>query len=257
MSNPNPPGTPPDAIAAVINQVQNDKQIPLEVNLATGQVYKGDTPQDLLNKLAAAQEEATRTIRSRESENAEMRQRLASLEAEAQQRRVPESPDQTKNNEYYQTWSSNPNKATTMALANELGIPADQLVPALKKSMASSAITSASSEFLARCQDFPETPENANLIRQGIEARYGANPNALTADNLELVYHDLVRNGKIQPKVMQSSAVNEPNVPFVNIRGGSAPPNQDIEIMQKIQTMPLDQLREVMERMYAQQKGKG
>ena len=253
MSNPNPPGTPQDQIAAAINAVQSERpgQIPLEVNLSTGQVYKADTPQDLLNKLAAAQEEATRTIRAREGEMADLRNQMAELKAQIPPP-PPPSADQDKLNEYYKTWSSNPNKATTMALAQEMGIPEDRLVPMLKTAIEGQAVNTASSEFLARCPDFPETSENAQLIRQGILQRYGGNAGAMTADNLELVYHDLVRNGRITPNSMQPTGFAQPNVPIPNLRGGSAPPSPVNDIMAQAHEMPIDDLKRVIDRLHSQ-----
>jgi hypothetical protein len=257
MSSNQPPGTP-DPIAAVINQVQTESKvpanapIPLEVNLSTGQVYKADNPQDLLNKLAYAQEEATRTIRSREAENAELRTENANLKSKVTPPAPPDAAATAKANEYYQTWAANPAKATEMALAESLGVSPDKVVGLLKTAIEGQAVSSASTEFLSRCPDFPETPQNAQLIRNALVGRFGTGPGAMSADNLELVYHGLVRDGKITPNAMQPTGFTQQNHPVPNIRGGSAPPDPVNEVMAQAHTMSLEDLKKVIDRASAQ-----
>ena len=245
MSNPNPPGTPAEA-AQVIKEVNAPAQ-PIEISLETGQVYRAATPQEALEKLAAAQTEATKAIRLRESENAELRTKLAQLE---QQIPKPQAnPNDAKTTQYYEDWAKNPTKANLDLLANGLGLPADQLVPVLRNVIESATARTAADEFVNRYPSFEGNPTNVQLLRDRVQQRFGQNLGAATADNLELAYQSLVREGKIVPGQQAYAGVDSPTIPIPNIRGGSAPPNPELEIMQQAQTMPLDKLAEVIKRL--------
>lgn len=247
MSNPNPPGTPAD-IAQVIKDVQAPAA-PIEISLETGQVYRGSTPQELLENLAKAQTEATKAMRVRESENAELRTKITQLE-----QRIPKpepTPTDAKVTQYYQDWAKDPTKANLQLLAEGLGLPSDQLVPVLRNVIESATARSAADEFVNRYPGFEGNPQNVQMLRDRVQQKFGQTLGAATADNLELSYQSLVREGKITPGQQPISGIDNQNIPIPNLRGGSAPVDPQLEIMQQAQTMPLDKLAEVIKRLGA------
>lgn len=247
MSNPNPPGTP-EGIAQVIKEV-NAPPAPLEISLETGQVYKGNTPQELLENLARAQTEATKAMRVRETENADLRSKITQLE-----QRIPKpqpTVDDAKNSKWFQTWAENPTQANLQSLAEGLGLPPEQLVPVLRNVIESATARSAADEFVNRYPGFDGNPQNVQLLRDRVQQKFGQTLGAATADNLELSYQSLVREGKINPGQQPLSGVDSQNIPIPNLRGGSAPADPQLEIMQQAQTMPLDKLAEVIKRLGA------
>ena len=248
MSNPNPPGTPgADQIQQAIDQIAKPSSTPLQVNLQTGEVYKGDTPEDLLSKLVASKEEATRTIRAREAEMNDLRGQMAELQA-----RIPQPPpdqSQTKDNEYYETWAKDPDEAARMQLSKMLGIPKDKVVDVLKTVVKDGLTTKAADEFVMRNPEFPQSQESAAIITQMLAQRFGQTIESTTADNLELVYHQAVREGRLQPRQLQTQRIEQPNQVMPNLRGGSAPPNPVNDVMSQFNSMSLEQMKATLERL--------
>jgi len=229
----------------------NKGGIPLEISLPTGQVYKGETPQELLDNLAKAQTEASRTISDYKAKMAELENTVSALK---QQIPPPKSNDPEKDEltkEYFAKWSQDPTEANKIALAQILGVSPDKVGPMLRTAVESQMVNTAADEFLTRCPEFPQTPQNAQLMKEALAARYGTTMDAATADNLELVYNDLVRNGRIVPNPLPASRTVNANNPLPNLRGNSAPPNPVTDILSQAYTMPLDQLKQVMENLQA------
>lgn len=250
MSNPNPPGTPgADPIQQAIDQIAKPPAT-LELNLSTGEVYKGATYEDIAKTLATGKEEATRTIRAREAELAEMRNRVSTLESQ-----VPKAqPDASavKDAAYYETWAKDPAEATRMQLAEMLGIPKENVVDVLKSVVENGVVTKAADEFIMRNPEFPQSQESAALMKDALKQRFGQTINNTTADNLELVYHQLRREGRLQPRQMTAQSIVSPNQVMPNLRGGGAPPNPVNDVMAQAQSMPLDDLKKVIDRLSAQ-----
>ena len=251
MSNPNPPNSEPQQIQQAIEQVQQNANltknggIPLEVRLETGQVYTGTTPQEVLDKLVAAQTEASRTLTARNQELEALRHEVTTLK----QATPPPAPTdkQTRVAEYYSKWSEDPTEATKMVLADMLGLPADVAVPVLQQAVSNSIVDAASNEFKTRCPDFPENAQNAAMLARAVEQKYGKSLAAASADNLEIAYHELVRNGHITPNALPTAGIAQPNQVLPNLRGNSANPNPVVDVLSQARTMPLDQLKQVIE----------
>ena len=253
MSNPNPEN-PAAPIAAVIKDVtQTPGDFPLEVSIPDSpQKFTAKTPQEMLDKLVAAQTEATRTIASERSQRAALEGQVNELKS-----RIPAPPDaaaaDAELQEQFNRWAKNPTEATRHDLAKLLGVAPDRVVDVMKEAIGNSVVNKAADEFLVRCPDFPQTPQTAALIKNALAARYGSTMEAATADNLEIVYHQLVREGQIQPQSPPPTGLINANIPIPNLRGPSAPPNPVNDIMRQAYTMPLEQLKEVIDRLSAAQ----
>lgn len=246
MSNPNPPNPSPDQIQQAINATTQG--VPLEVRLETGQVYRGATPQDVLNQLVAAQTEASRTITSERAERARIEHELATVKAQ-----IPAPPVDASDAEkqaYYQKWAQNPDEALQEQFGKMLGIPASKVTEVLKRAVNTTVVNSAADEFMARYPNFP--PAASQLMNQRLKERFGESMDATTADNLELVYGELVRTGRITPEPLSATGVSHPYTAVANLRGQQAPPNPMNQVLSDFASLPLDKMREALERMQAQ-----
>ncbi len=247
---------PPNAeqqIQQAINEVQAENKstpFPLEVTIpGTPTKFTGSTPQEVLDQLVNAQSHATRTIAEERAKRAELEARLVEME----RRQPPPEPnaDQARIQERYNLWAKNPTEATKQDLADMLGVPADRVIDVMKEAIGSSIVNKSAGEFIERYPDFPQTEANARMMRDGLAAKYGKSLEAATADNLEVVYHQLVREGRIQPQALPVQGLNNPTQPMPNIRGGSAPPDAELDLRRKAYTMPLNELKAVVDRLGA------
>lgn len=242
MSNPQPPGTPgPEDIQRAINDATTKNDFPLEVKLETGQVYRGSTPQDVLNALVKAQEEASRTIKARETEMGQLREKVGELEAKIPP--PPQDPHKAQNEQFFAQLAEKPTEAIINTFADKMGIPPDQLVPMLQKTIRGYAASSGAEEFMSRVPEYPRTPEAGQMMKDALGNREP------TADNLELAYHQLRREGRIQPAYVPPTQIMNPNQPMPVLRGSAVPPTQAMDAIAKAQTMDLNQLKQVIEQL--------
>lgn len=252
MSNPNPPAQPDtQQIQQAISETAKPQQgVPLEVHLPTGEVFKGTTPQEMLDKLVASKTEATRTIQAE-------RARIQQLEEELRQARTP-PPDADADArrqlalQYYETWAKDPTEATKIQMSQLLGVPAEQVADVLKAAVSNSSVRGATEEFIARYPDFPQSPQTAEMMKQALRDRFGEGLHVATADNLELVYNDLRRQGKITPSAMVPTATMNASTPPPNLRGAGAAPNPVNDVLAQFQNMSVDDMKKTLDRLYAQ-----
>ncbi len=244
---------PPDPIQQVIENVNTAAKISengvIEIAIPDSpQVFKG-TPQELLDQFVKAQTNATQTIKSERQEKEQLRQELANMRA--QQVQPPPPPGAKNNDEYFKTWAENPNQALKRQLAEEFGLPEDKVIPMLKRGLETSVVNAAAEEFISRCQDFPQSPQSAELMRNKVAQRFGVTADAANADNLELAYHELVREGKLVPNQIPTSGLMNQNQPLPNLRGGSVPASPVTDVMAQFGKMTADQMKEAIEKMAA------
>src|SRR5688572_30653075 len=82
MSNPNPPTVDTAQLQQAVSEtVKPNGGIPLEVTLPTGQVYRGTTPQEVLDQLVKAQTEASQLIKQQKDQLRDMETRIAEYTA--------------------------------------------------------------------------------------------------------------------------------------------------------------------------------
>ena len=251
MSTPQPPATPgPDQIEQVIKEVKTAPQgggMPLEVTLPTGEVYKGTTPQELLDRVVAGKVEANNHLRQQKEENRRLQEQLAA--AVAPKPSESEAATARKIQERYATWAQNPTEATRQDLAELLDVPADRVIDVLRRAITQSTAGGASEEFMARYPEFPNTKESAMAMNAKLRQKFGAGLDAATADNLELAYNELRREGVITPNMMQPSGFSQQNAALPNLRGSSAPANPVNDSLQNFSNMSLDQMKTTIERL--------
>lgn len=239
------PQTPPaTTLEQQIQQATNTT--PLEIRLETGEHYTGATPQELLDKLAAGKTEASKTIKAEREQRHALERQIAEL-----QQRIPAAPasePSAATEQYYQTWAKDPEAAFKMQLGTVLGVDPAQAVQILQRTIGQSSVQSASDEFTMRCPDYPGTPEAGQMMREAMAKRFGNSPVAVTADNLELTFNQLVREGKMTPAHQQAAATAGVAPPNPVLRGTSVPPSQEADLLRQAREMPLDKLRELLQR---------
>ena len=251
MSNPNPPVIPaPGSIEQAINEARqaspNNSGLPLEVTLPTGQTYRGNTPQELLDEFKRAQIESSRKIDAQKAQLRDQEARIRELEAPTPS--VSEAESAKKIQDRYTTWAQNPTEATRQDLADLLGVPADRVVEVMKRAITNSTVGSASEEFMQRYPSFPNNPQAAAVMNEKLRQRFGSGMEAATADNLELVYNEALREGRITANQMHVSGYENQNYAVPNLRGNSAPANPMNEVLQNFGSLNLEQMKQVIEK---------
>lgn len=256
MSNPNPPTVDPAQLQQAVTEVRQttpQQGIPLEVKLPTGQIYRGTTPQEVLDQLVQAQTEASQLIKQQKDQLRDMEARIA--EYTAPKPSETDAAHQKKIADRYTTWAQNPTEATRQDLADLLGVPADKVVDVLKGAITNSTVSAATEEFMNRVPNFPNNPQTAALMNETLRRRFGSGMEAATADNLELAYNELVRTGRINPDPMQASGVNNPYQAIPSLRGSTAPQNPVNDMLRQFGEMNLEQMKSVIEKYAAMNPG--
>lgn len=254
----NPPN-PEQQIQQVINDVNKDAQLakpgafPLEVAIPdTPNVFRGATPQEVLDQLVRAQSESFKALQSERQRIAELQTQVTTLQQQ-QVKPEPVNDHAIKVQERYNLWAKNPTEATKQDLAELLGVPADRVIDVMKKAIEGTTVQTAAQEFIARTPGYPvDDPQVATLMRQRLQQKYGMGMDAATADNLIVVYHDLVNEGRISPAPIPTSGITNGNAPLPHVRGGSAPANPVNDVLSNFRNLSLDQMKEAINRLSAQ-----
>lgn len=243
------PPTPQEQIQQAIEGTQQ-KEFPLEVAIpGTPNVFRAKTPQEMLDQLVNAQTSASERIRNDAQRMQAMEQELQAIKAQIPPPPIDATEKQKK--DYYDKWATEPEAAFDMQLAKRLGVSPDRVGEVLRRAVEGGVVASAAEEFLNRCPQFPQTQQAGELMRARLQERFGQTMEAATADNLELVFHELEREGRIVANQIPLQGVNQPNQPLPNLRGGSAPQNPQIDMWRQVRSMPIDKLKEIIENAHA------
>lgn len=245
----------PEQIQQALNDVTTKKnEFPLEVTIPGPhpQVFKGTTPQEVLDKLIAAQSQATQTIQETRAQAEQFKTELEQLKAKIPPPPVNANEEQKKR--YYETWGQDPKQALMLQLSELLNVAPEQVPSVMRRAVENGVVGSAAEEFLSRTPAYPQTAQANELMRQRLMERYGTTADAATADNLIVVYHDLVNEGRIVPNQIPIQGVMTPNTPMPNLRGSSAPPNPVNDFLLQAREMPLEQLKAAIDKLALTQR---
>lgn len=188
MADSTPPTNPP--APPTPDQIAKDLAPPeFEIKLATGEVFKGKDEKEVLGKLAKAKEDATYAIRDREEQIRGLQAPPPSPASEGQK-----FDPQT----YYNLFAQDPQAALTYQLSFLVGLPAEEVAPAIRYSYDVSQHAAAlleTSAFHQRHPEFPGGDEATDLMIRKLNEKNMD----WTADNLELVFSELSREGRLKP----------------------------------------------------------
>lgn len=237
---------PEDEIQQAVQQAAAGIDQPIEVKLATGQVYRGRNHEEVLNAVVRAQEEATATIRDRERQIRELQQQQGAaapvtLPANHQAGGFDAA-------HYYETLASNPIAAMDYLDAYRYGIAPESVQPVMQETIRTSRDVRdniAIRDFQINNPDWPGGKESSDMLLEAIQ-REGR---PMSADDLELVYRRLVREGRLQPGSPHPGRQE-------TTRGAAAPPNvsgseqgQGVDWMAELDSLPADKIRAIMARL--------
>lgn len=240
------PTTPPTAeqLQAEVNAAAAASgAIPTEIRTATGQVFRGNTPQELINSLQGSVESGTTHIKTLNDQNqalqAELNRLRADMNTGAQPVNTPAPATNDPKIEYYNQFTQDPIKATEYALNQ---IPAFQN---LMKTVENVQQSDAAHEFLREVPEFPQSPQNAQLMGNALN-HFGLEA---TAPNMVFVYNKLVHAGLLQPQNVPIAANTVQPAPM--LQGSSPGPSQGGFDMGSFANLPPDKMREVINNMAA------
>lgn len=244
---PNPPT--PEQANQVLTQVQQPPTPPvpkIRIETKTGRVYEGATQDEVLQKLVEAQDNAVVTIKQMNDRLNQMQQQPPAPPAPPQP-----APQKTFQDQYFEIWQRDPIAADRYAASVRLGVPMEQVDQVERQTMQSAAIAqqnSAASEFIQRCPDYPEgDKEVAAAMGKRLLERYpGQVP---TADHLELVFNDLVRNGVVTPREIPITGNEGGPRPLPTLGSSAQAPTVDFE--RQFRGLSTEQMKKAIEELHA------
>jgi hypothetical protein len=181
----------------------------LEFKTVTGQVYKGRTEREVIDQLVKAQEHASMTIHQMREERRLADAQMASQRAAQQVPASIESGDLVDKPKFYKMLEEAPGQGIRYAV---MQIPEiKEAFQALQQLKQGQELTT----FLNNCSDFPATDQSAISAMRDRLQQEGRAP---TADNLELVYARLSREGVIKP--VPKAPAQEPRHAPAPVLGG-------------------------------------
>lgn len=227
---------------------------PIEYRTETGQVYKGNSWEEVAQEIAKAQEHASRTIREQREEREQL---LAELrEREAREVKTPSaSPKEFDKVKFYNTWGVDPYAAEKevikQVLAEEFGVESfDELRQGYQFAYQKSLGLHQNEElfkFFAAHPEYTGSEEDAAKMTEWIEKNYDFDPSKqkfVTADQFEYAYYKLIEEGRIAPpEPAEAASRTRPEAPPT--LDGSAPPGMQDKIA-NADTLPDKELESLM-----------
>lgn len=224
---PNEDGTPTaEELEAAASAPQPQEVV---ITLSTGQVYKGATQDEVLAKIVAAQESASKLIKDQEDA-------LNETQAELQRwRPQPQREDHGFDNaEYFKLLADDPLAAQAYALSELLGVAPQDVqreLQYIRGEVYETGDLKQTAAFHARHPEAPAGEEFAELIIQRFEEKGYDLRKHWTADNIETVYFQLLHEGKIKPTVAQDGqqdTFTQRGLPSLGTNGGTGAPQDQL-----------------------------
>jgi hypothetical protein len=221
-----------DEVTEVIQEVQHaatndDPNVPVEVKLASGQIYKGKNQQEVIDQLVKAQENASAKITSQAETLNQLQQTQVEVAKEGEY----------SDNEYYRLWAlpdGGPKKA--QSYLNSFDAQYKQLQTAAEQTRKTGELDN----FKANVGWVP-TPDEAAAFASEF-AISGMKPTAL---NLEVVFGRMQRAGTI------GGVAPTRRTPPQGLGVASPGTKGDIDMVE-FGKLPADQMREVIEKLSRQ-----
>lgn len=249
MAEPTPEPTP-QQIQQTIQQVQSTTPTPIEFKTDSGAVFKGNSWEEIAQQMK----------KSVESGSVRIRELSALVEQRPPEPPAPPAPNPQDDQkaEYWRLWQDDPIKAEQYALSVSLGVPIEQVQPALRGTLAQAATSqqeAAGNEFLRRCPDFPQTQQNNTVLIQAMQQRYahyGPPRDAMDlSDRLESTYNELVRRQLLQPaEVVPTGIQGSGGGPIPGL--GSSLQSQGGDVLQNFRNLTPEQMKATLEKLYQQ-----
>lgn len=196
-----------DALA----EVQKPEQKEIEIKLDTGEVFKGASYDEVIQKIAKSKEEASHEIRRQRDRNELLEQTVETLkQAAPEPRETPKRKSEEMTTlEWLQRWEKDPRgterEFIKQSLAEELGLDNfDQLRAAFHRAHEVTSQVQQNMEvtqFLAKHPEFSQSQEDAQRILDHLKSN-GLDPDRgdyVSVRDFEASYYALREEGKIVP----------------------------------------------------------
>lgn len=207
-----------------------------EIRLDTGEVFKGKDKDEVLQKLAKAKADATAAIRDRERQIRELKELKSQPKAEV--------GSEFNKDEYYNLFAQDPMAAFDYAMSYKLGVPPEDVGPALRYAYTTTQVVNAQMENAAFRMKYPDAPlgdEFANIMVE----RMNELGRDWTAQNLGATYLELVHEGKIKPEKKSKESDNTPPAVIPSLGSTSSRSAEDDE-MSKVEGMSTAELEKYL-----------
>ena len=230
----------PNDVQAAIDQVATqaamaDPNIPIEIKLKTGQVYKG-LPHEVIGNLARSQEEASEHFRRMKDEQNRLNSEINELKR--QQAAPLVKDDEYTDEEYYKLFQESPRKAQQyLDNFDPMKQEMRQTFDAVKK-------RGELEKFQSSVNFFPADNEKISFANEFVAS--GLEPNA---PNYELVYWRMQASNKLSPPAI--TGMDRMASPPPQVRGGAAGGPQGFDMAQ-FENLPKDQMEQVIQRLKSQ-----
>ena len=209
----------------------------VELKTETGAVFKGKDWHDIAQQMKVSVESGTRTIKQQKDHEVQLRQQL---------QQPPENiKESTTTDKYHERWITDPAGAQNALLAEQLGIPENQLIPTLRQTFRDTQAMNGAfqvSQFRSMVPEYTGDPE----MKSALEQRMNQEGLPYTARNLRHTFRDLVEEKVIKTKEVKPETVEPEHKVDAppNLEGSGANPQEDI--IQKAETMDINELEAVL-----------
>jgi hypothetical protein len=228
---------------------------PIEIKAATGQVYRGSTPQEVIDQLLKAQENATAVITEEREQNRQLQGRLQEIEKRVQSQ--PPAPKSSKFDKikYFQTWEQDPLEAERQAvreiLADEFGVETfEELRDTLRFTNSEALNTAQQRElilFQAAHPEIPYNPETAELVVNRMRENGVDDRNIIRKQDMEYAALQLITEGKIKTINGEPEPVRQaPPVPPPPQGVGSSSMGNGAVTEDKAYSMPMNEFEALL-----------
>lgn len=208
-----------------------------ELKLESGEVFTGDSWEDVANKVGASKSPTSIALRDRE-------QQIRDLKAELEKRQeapppAPADGNGFDNERFFDLWGNSPLDAIDYAIAYRLGVDPAQVASVLPYTRDVTMAAGANMQTALFHQEYPDFPggDDAAKLMTDIMNEEGLD---WTSRNLGSVYGRLVSQGKLQPrKAAEAPSAPESDIP-PDVEGQPAdlPTNE----LADIEALPTDEL---------------
>lgn len=248
--------TAEELAAAVNNVALSTGAVPTEITTTTGQVFRGKTPQELIDQMKHSVENGTSAIKNLNDRLSAQETELARLREAAAQPPAPTNATPDPNTEFYSRFTQNAANtaagvtAMEYALSGTLGVEPTEVRSTLQRAVKSSEEARqerTANAFMTQVPEYQNTPQNGQLITQALSTM-GLEP---SVPNLVYAYHTLVHRGLMQAGSVPVSQNTVQPPPM--LQGSSAPSITTGFDMSKFANLSAEQQRQVIEEMH----GKG
>jgi hypothetical protein len=210
----------------------------IEIKLSTGEVYKGKTEAEVIEALKKGKEEATVTIRDRERQIKELREKDAPL--------TPAKGEVFDKTKYYELMSEDPMGAFHYQMAYVMGVDPAHAGEALRYAYQTAQAVDARLQNALFREKYPSAPYGDDFADTMMNHMTDSR-RAWTAENLGMTYLELKEEGKVKESKQDAPVPAEGDAPPPNPGKSSSGVSSDT--MSQIEKMSTNDLEAYLKKL--------